>query len=93
MATRTAITWEEFLASAVEGQKCEWIDGEVVQMSPVNLPHERVIALLIEYLVDYCRLHREWFGSPPTGPLLWLPETGACRTRHWCARSAFLADE
>jgi Uma2 family endonuclease len=49
MATRTAITWEEFLASAVEGQKCEWIDGEVVQMSPVNLPHERVIALLIEW--------------------------------------------
>jgi Uma2 family endonuclease len=67
MATRTAITWEEFLASAVEGQKCEWIDGEVVQMSPVNLPRERVIALLIEYLVDYCRLHREWFWFPSNG--------------------------
>jgi Uma2 family endonuclease len=67
MATRTAITWEEFLASAVEGQKCEWIDGEVVQMSPLNLPHERVLALLIEYLVAYCRLHREWFWFPSNG--------------------------
>jgi Uma2 family endonuclease len=67
MGTRTAITWEEFLASAVEGQKCEWIDGEVVQMSPVNLPHERVLALLIEYLVDYCRLHPEWFWFPSNG--------------------------
>ena len=57
MATRTTITWEQFLASALEGQKCEWVDGEVVQMSPVNLAHERVLALLIEYLVDYCRVH------------------------------------
>lgn len=67
MGTRTAITWEEFLASAVEGQKCEWVDGEVVQMSPVNLPHERVLALLIEYLVDYCRLHPEWIWFPSNG--------------------------
>ena len=67
METRTAITWEEFLGSAIEGQKCEWIDGEVVQMSPVNLPHERVLALLIEYLVDYCRLHPEWFWFPSNG--------------------------
>ncbi len=67
MGTRTAITWEEFLASAVEGQKCEWVDGEVVQMSPVNLPHERVLALLIEYLVDYCRLHPVWIWFPSNG--------------------------
>jgi Uma2 family endonuclease len=67
MGTRTAITWEEFLAAAVEGQKCQWIDGEVLQMSPVNLPHERVLALLIEYLVDCCRLHPEWFWFPSNG--------------------------
>jgi len=67
MGTKTAITWEEFLASAVEGQKCEWIDGEVVQMSPVNLPHEHILARLIEYLVDYCRLHPEWFWFPSNG--------------------------
>jgi hypothetical protein len=67
VGTRTAIIWVEFLAAAVEGQKCEWIDGEVLQMSPVNLPHEQVLALLIEYLVDYCRLHSEWFWFPFNG--------------------------
>jgi Uma2 family endonuclease len=67
MGTRTAITWEEFLASAVEGQKCEWIDGEVVQTSPVSLWHERVLALLIEYLVEYCRSHPAWFWFPSNG--------------------------
>jgi len=52
MGTRTAITGEEFLAAAGEGHRCEWIDGEAVQMSPVNPGHEPVLALLIEYLVD-----------------------------------------
>jgi Uma2 family endonuclease len=60
MATRTTITWEQFLASAKEGQKCEWVDGEVVHMSPVNLRHERIIARLIAYLESYCDAHPEW---------------------------------
>jgi len=67
MGTKTTITWEEFLASAVEGQKCEWIDGEVVQMSPVSLWHEDVLARLIEYLVEYCRAHLEWKWFPSNG--------------------------
>lgn len=58
MGTRTTITWEKFLAASIEGQKCEWVDGEVVQMSPVSLWHEDVLARLIEYLVvEYCRAH------------------------------------
>jgi Uma2 family endonuclease len=71
MGTRTPITWEEFLAAAVDGQKCERIAGEVLQMPPVNLPHERVLALLVEYLVDYCRLYPKW---------LWFPSNGAFAT-------------
>jgi Uma2 family endonuclease len=67
MPIRTAITWEDFLASAVEGQKCEWIDGEVVQMSPVSLWHEDVLARLIEHLVEYCRAHPEWKWFPSNG--------------------------
>ena len=34
------ITWEEFLAAGEEGQRWEWVDGEVEFMSPVNLRHE-----------------------------------------------------
>jgi len=29
MATRTTIIWEEFLAAGEEGQRWEWVDGEV----------------------------------------------------------------
>jgi len=71
MGTRTPITWEEFLAAAVDGQECERIAGEVLQMSSVNLPHEGVLALLIEYLTWWTIVVHivNGFGSPPTGPL------------------------
>ena len=60
MATKTTITWEEFLTAGEEWQRWEWVDGEVVFMSPVNLRHEAILALLVSYLVDYCRTHPEW---------------------------------
>jgi len=64
MATKTTITWEQFVAAGVEGQKCEWVDGEIVQMSPVNFRHESVLWHLIGYLFEYCRTHHEWVGFP-----------------------------
>jgi len=64
MATKTAITWEQFVAAGVEGQKCEWVDGEVVQMSPVNFRHERILWRLIALLAEYCRVHHDWVGFP-----------------------------
>ena len=65
MTIKTAITWEEFLAAGEEGQRWEWVDGEVEFMSPVNLRHEAFIMLLAEFLAGYCRAHPEWisFGS------------------------------
>jgi Uma2 family endonuclease len=62
MATKTTITWEQFLAAGVEGQKCEWVDGEIVQMSPVNLRHEAILLRLSAFLDEYCRSHGEWIG-------------------------------
>ena len=67
MATKTTITWEEFLTAGEEWQRREWVDGEVVFMSPVNLRHEAILARLIEYLVDYCRLHVGWMWFPSNG--------------------------
>ncbi|MBZ5561744.1 MAG: Uma2 family endonuclease [Acidobacteriia bacterium] len=64
MATKTTITWEQFLASAKEGQKCEWVDGEVIQMSPVSIRHEWILARLFAYLMEYCRSHPEWMWLP-----------------------------
>ena len=54
------ITWEEFLAAGEEGQRWEWVDGEVEFMSPVNLRHERFLVFLITHLGQFCRAHPEW---------------------------------
>jgi Uma2 family endonuclease len=67
MSTKTAITWEEFLAAGEEGQRWEWIDGEVEFISPVNLRHEAFLALLMEFLVHYCRAHPEWICFTSNG--------------------------
>jgi len=64
MATKTTISWEEFLASGSEGQRWEWVDGEITHMSPVIFRHEMVLARLTEYLADYCRSHRDWLWVP-----------------------------
>jgi Uma2 family endonuclease len=58
--TKATITWEQFLAAGVEGQKCEWVDGEIVQMTPVDLPHEATVSRLIASLDEYSRAHPEW---------------------------------
>ncbi len=60
MSTRTSITWEDFLAAGEEWQEWEWVDGEVVYMTPVNIRHEAIVARLVAYLVDYCRSHPGW---------------------------------
>jgi Uma2 family endonuclease len=39
MATKAGMTWEEFLAAGKEGQRWEYVDGEVVFMPPVFRPH------------------------------------------------------
>ena len=60
MATKTTITWEEFLAAGEEWQRWELVDGEVEFMSPVNARHEYVLSALIAYLFGFCQAHQEW---------------------------------
>jgi len=67
MAIKTSITWEEFLAAGEEGQRWEWVDGEVEFMSPVNLRHEAFLMLLAELLVRYCHAHPEWISFASNG--------------------------
>ena len=62
MGAKTAITWDQFLAAGEEGQRWEWVDGEIQFMSPVNFSHEAALAALIAYLVAYCRTHPEWIS-------------------------------
>ncbi len=67
MQGRTSITWEEFLAAGEEGQRWEWVDGEVEFMSPVNLRHEQFLVFLIVSLGQFCRTHREWTSFASNG--------------------------
>jgi len=62
MQTGTTITWEEFLAAGKEGQRWEYVDGEVEFMSPVNFRHEQFLLFLAGYLAQFCRTHAEWVG-------------------------------
>ena len=60
MPTGTAISWEEFLAAGGEGERWEWVDGQVEFMSPANFKHEGFLVLLITALGQFCRTHPEW---------------------------------
>lgn len=64
MATKNAISWDEFLAAGEEWQRWEYVDGEVEFLSPVNLRHQAIIYALIEYFVEYREAHPEWLCFP-----------------------------
>ena len=68
MATKTGITWEEFLAAGKEGQRWECVDGEVVFISPVFRPHGKANIQLDYELVACTRRHPEWvaYGTDTT---------------------------
>jgi Uma2 family endonuclease len=67
MAVKTTITWEEFLAAGEEGQRWEWVDGEVEFMSPVNLRHGLFLVPLFAQLDQFCRSHPEWISFASNG--------------------------
>ncbi len=64
MGVKTGITWEQFLAAGEEGQRWEYVDGEVEFMSPVNLRHQGILSVLITYFVEYRKQHPEWLWFP-----------------------------
>jgi Uma2 family endonuclease len=64
MATKTTISWEEFLASGGEGQRWEWVDGEITHVTPASFWHEIVLARLMAYLTAYCGTHPDWLWAP-----------------------------
>jgi|SRR5579863_4756509 len=64
MAAKTALTWDEFVAAGEEWQRWEYVDGEVEFMSPIRLRHQAILYALIEYFVEYRKLHPEWLCFP-----------------------------
>ncbi len=49
------ISYEEFLASVDEGTHAEWVDGEVVRMTPPTEEHARITNYLSRILSGYVR--------------------------------------
>jgi Uma2 family endonuclease len=47
------ISYEEFLAWADEDVRAEWVDGEVLLMSPASFNHQEVVSFLVSILRTY----------------------------------------
>jgi Uma2 family endonuclease len=62
MGAKTSISWDEFLAAGTEGQRWEYVDGEVVFMSPVFRRHGRISMKLDYQLESYVQSHSDWVG-------------------------------
>ncbi len=52
------MTFEEYLASGDEPQMSEWVDGEVIFMSPASAKHQRLSGFLIRTLGFYVEAHQ-----------------------------------
>lgn len=46
----TPVSFEEFLAWAPENVIVEWVDGEIIIMSPVSIDHARISAFLLKVM-------------------------------------------
>jgi Uma2 family endonuclease len=60
MATKTALTWEQFLAAGKPDQRWEYVDGEVHFMSPAGGEHGLVISQIAVVAAAFSTAHPEW---------------------------------
>ncbi len=60
MATKTALTWEQFLAAGKPDQRWEYIDGEVRFMSPTGGKHGLVISQIAVAAAAFSAANPEW---------------------------------
>jgi Uma2 family endonuclease len=50
------VSWEDFLAWLREDIQAEWVDGEIIKMSPASSAHQRLVrflSALLQYFVEY----------------------------------------
>ncbi|CAN5526057.1 hypothetical protein BH24GEM3_BH24GEM3_01780 [soil metagenome] len=73
MSTQTAphppgMSWEEFLEWCDEDTYAEWVDGEVILMSPNSTRHQRLLIFLTRLLPEY--VERRRLGEMLVAPYL-----------------------
>ncbi len=49
-AAPARLTFEQFVEWLNEDDWCEWVDGEVVRLSPASLRHQRLLGYLLVYM-------------------------------------------
>lgn len=69
------VTYEEFLAWLDEDTRAEWVDGEVLIMSPVSEEHQNVGGFLFKLISEFAAIYQlgKVFYEPiqmKTGPRL-----------------------
>src|SRR2546427_950689 len=57
-APTSRMTWEEYLDWLDEDTFAEWVDGEVVTLSPVSLPHSPIASFLDHLIMHFVALYR-----------------------------------
>src|SRR5258708_20094536 len=67
------MTYEEFLEWA-DGINAEWVDGEVILMSPPSLPHQQILSFLAALLQFFAEAN-------DLGEVLFAPFQMRLRTR------------
>ncbi len=66
------MTWEEFVAWCDEDMWAEWVDGEVIVLSPASIAHQELMTFLIFLLRLFVRTH-DLGELLPTPTLMRLP--------------------
>ena len=64
-ATTFRVTYEEFLDRTDDGTHAEWVDGEVLIMSPTSSIHQDLAA---EKFIENCTALSDGCGGPPIAP-------------------------
>jgi Uma2 family endonuclease len=52
------MTYEEFLARADEDTNAEWVDGEIVEVSPSSAVHNELTVFLTRLVSDFVEIHQ-----------------------------------
>jgi Uma2 family endonuclease len=65
-AAQRPVSFEDFLAWAPDDAQAEWVDGEVLLMSPASTEHQRLHGFLYRLIAAYVEARR-------LGEVLWAP--------------------
>ena len=60
------VSWEDFLTWLPEDVQAEWVDGEIIEMSPASSAHQRLVRFLSALLQHFAEHYQlgEIFPSP-----------------------------